>query len=241
MNDFISKFKWVLVGGGLFILVGIIVLVAVLASGSGDSNGDVSAQPTDASGSPAPALERVDRQEFSGEGAAEQTFQAGGGLTLLRFTHSGSSSTNFIVAVSQDGQLVDQVVNSIGDFEGTKAVALPVGDYVMEVRPGAGEWTAQIDQSVPEDAPSPPVEFSGSGQSATEFFSLEAGTTGFRLSHEGQGVFIPSLVRSDGTRVQSIVNESGDFSTRTSVEIKQAGIYLIDVLANGDWEIEVSQ
>lgn len=241
MNDFIGKFKWVLVSGGLFILVGIIVLVAVLASGSRDSGDDVTAQATDASGSPAPPLERVDRQEFSGSGAAEERFEAGGGLTLLRFTHSGSSATNFIVTVSQDGQLIDQVVNAIGDFEGTRAVALPVGNYVMEVRPGAAEWTARIDQSVPEDAPAPPVEFSGSGQSATEFFSLEAGSVDFRLSHKGEGVFIPSLVRSDGTRVETIVNESGDFSSRVAVNVKAAGIYLIDVLANGDWEIEVTQ
>lgn len=240
MNEFISKFKWVLVGGGLFILVGIIVLVAVLASGSRDSD-DLAAPPTDASGSPVPPVERVDRQEFNGDGATEENFKAGGGLTLLRFTHSGGGASNFIVTVSQDGQLIDQVVNAIGPFEGTRAVSLPVGDYVMEVRPGAGEWTAQIDQSVPEEAPPPPVEFSGSGQSATEFFSLEAGSVDFRLLHEGEGVFIPSLVRSDGTRVESIVNESGDFSSRVTVNIKNAGIYLIDVLANGEWEIEVTQ
>ncbi|MEX2587289.1 MAG: hypothetical protein WD602_04755 [Actinomycetota bacterium] len=241
MNDFISKFRWVLVGGGLFILVGIIVLVAVLASGSGDSTDVAGDAPVDASGSPVAPIERVDRQEFSGEGDTKENFKAGGGLTLLRFTHSGGSATNFIVTLSQDGQMIDQVVNAIGDYEGTRAVPLPVGDYVMEVRPGAGEWTAQIDQSVPEDAPAPPAEFSGSGQSATEFFKLEAGSADFRLRHEGQGVFIPGLVRSDGTRAGSIVNESGDFSSRVTVNIKAAGIYLVDVLANGDWEIEVTQ
>lgn len=240
MNEFFSKFKWVLVGGGLFILVGIIVLVAVLASGSGGGGGDPAAQSPDSDGSPAPPVERVESREFEGEGGAELEFRAGGGLTLFRFTHAGRLK-NFIVTVSQNGSNPVQVVNAIGDFEGTRAVPLPIGDYVMEVRPQAGEWTAEITQEVPEEAPAPPVEFSGTGQSATDFFSLEAGPATFRLSHDGEGIFIPSLVRSDGTRVKSIVNETGNFNSRVTVQINDPGIYLIDMLAQNDWVVEVTQ
>lgn len=228
--------------GGLFILVGIIVLVAVLASGSGNRGGEVVGNP-DAEGASGTPIERVDTQEFEGSGGGEQSFRAGGGITLFRLTHSGSTVQNFIVSVRQDGDIVDQLVSVVGDFEGTKAVALPVGDYVMEVRPEAGEWTAQIDQEVPQEAPAPPIELSGTGQSATEFFALEAGPATFRLSNEDarDGPFIPALVRSDGTRISTIVNERGAYDSRETVEIKEAGIYLIDVISNGDWEIDVSQ
>lgn len=236
MNEFWNKFKWYLIGGGSLLLIGAVVLVVVLVVSSNE--GPMVAAPSPEPGAEGQAIEEVDQQEFSGQGSKQQNFQAGGGLTIFTLTHEGGR--NFVVQFGQ-GDDMRLLVNEIGNFEGSKAVGLPVGDYVLDIAT-LGSWTVKISQSVPEEAPAPPKKLEGDGAEASEFFSLKPGPATFRLNYEGQGLFAPQLIKaSDGTVITLLANELSNFSGEKTVEIAEEGIYLVDVAAAGTWSVDISQ
>lgn len=249
MNDFISRFKWILIGAGALILVGIAVTVGVLVGvggkGGGEEGDNVTAadvpgpevneddQDVDLGGEP---VQRVGSQNFEGKGTKSQSFKAGAGLTIVRMTHQGAA--NFVVQIEK-GDVKELLVNEIGKFAGSKAVGLEAGTFTLQIDT-IGKWTIQIDQSVPSSADAPPQKLQGKGQAATNFFSLKDGEAIFRLNHSGSGLFAPSLIRSDGTPVTLLANELGKFNGSKEVEVEK-GIYLIDVTSKGDWTIDVQQ
>ena len=238
MNEFWSKFKWYLIGAGALLLIGIVALVVVLVASS-DEGPMVAAPKPDAGGGATPQrIEKVASQEFEGQGNKKQNFQAGGGLTVFTLSHEGPQ--NFVVQYGQ-GSNMQLLVNEIGNFEGSKAVGLPVGTYTLDIAT-RGQWKVTIDQSVPTEAPAPPKKLEGSGSEASDFFSLKAGPARFRLSYDGEGLFAPTLIKaSDGTVITLLANELSRFNGEKTVEIAEDNIYLVDVTASGRWTIDVSQ
>lgn len=243
MNDFWSKFKWYLIGGGTLLLVGLVVLVVVLIN-SGPEEGPMVAAPEaneteDANGT-GQRIERVRGQEFKGKGTAKQRFEAGGGLTIITMSYEGQQNQNFIVSTKY-GDTFELLANERGSFKGSRALGIPAGDYELEIT-AVGDWTINVDQSLPTQAPSPPKKLEGEGVQASDFFALEAGPATFKLTHRGGNFFGPRLVKAaDGTVVVLLANEQGDFTGDKVVEVAEAGLYLVDVVATGEWEIEVNQ
>ncbi|MGQ0678075.1 MAG: hypothetical protein ACT4OM_00185 [Actinomycetota bacterium] len=245
MNSFLSQFKWVLIGGGVLLLAGIIVFTVVLTKSSigpvdlSDPNvtaADVAGPETGQDVKIGEGLQQVDSRSFSGKGKMSQSFRAGGGLTIVKLTHRGQR--NFIVQLGQ-GQDQQLLINAVGQFAGSKALGLAIGEYTLEIE-ADGEWTAQIDQSVPSAAEPVPQSLSGEGQTATKYFALKEGDATFRLTHDGTGLFAPTLVRSDGTLITNLANEIGQFRGDKEVALSE-GIYLVDVVTKGKWTIAVSQ
>lgn len=236
MNEFWNKFKWYLIGAGCLLLVAIAVTVGFLVANSNE--GPVVAAPKPSPGQELPRVEKVESQEFEGQGSKKQSFKAGGGLTVFTLTHSGRA--NFVVQYGT-GQTSNLLVNEIGNYEGSKAVGLPVGDYTLDIAT-RGQWKVKIDQSVPTEAPLPPKKLEGERAAASEFFSLKAGPARFRLTYKGAGLFAPQLINAaDGTVVTLLANELSDFTGEKTVEIVADGIYVVDVTASGPWTIDVSQ
>lgn len=243
MNDFISRFKWVLIGGGSLILVAIAVTVGVLVGVGGRPGQVENGEVPNVADIPGPETNQGGEgagsgngQTFEGTGTKSQTFQTGGGLTIIKLTHEGPA--NFVVQYGQ-GQDLQLLVNAIGLFAGSKAVGLPEGEYTLDIST-LGDWTVLIEQSAPSSADGPPQELSGNGQVATDFFSLAEGTATFQMNHEGTGGFIATLIRSDGTPITGLANELGVFNGSKEVTVSE-GIYLVDVTTKGDWTIDVSQ
>lgn len=85
------------------------------------------------------------------------------------------------------------------------------------------------------------IQLSGSGQEATERFSLESGLAIFKMTHSGQANFIVTLLDSNGERVGSLVNEIGPFDGSKAEKIPAAGEYILDVTASGPWTIDIKQ
>jgi hypothetical protein len=81
----------------------------------------------------------------------------------------------------------------------------------------------------------------GRGQQASQRFDLERGLTIFRLQHSGQRNFIVSLVDSNGRQADGLVNVIGPFEGGKAVGIANAGEYLANVQADGEWTITVEQ
>jgi hypothetical protein len=83
------------------------------------------------------------------------------------------------------------------------------------------------------------VVLSGSGQTATEPFELEAGLSICRMTHQANRNFIVWLLDSNGRRVDLLVNEIGSSSGSKAVQIPSSGTYLLQVEADGPWTIQV--
>ena len=243
-NDvFLDKFKWLVFGGVTAILLafGGLIFALSITSRSNEKTEDASLlDKVGADRSPGAEAERTETApglSLEGKGKKSQTFNAGGGLTIIKLAHRGPS--NFVVLYGQ-GQATQLLVNEVGLYEGSRALGLPAGDYILEIDT-TGDWAVQIDQSVPTTAEAPPQTLSGDGQAATKFFSLKPGTARFRVSHEGDGFFAPYLLKADGTGLTNLANELGKFSGDKTVDIAAEGVYVVDVSANGPWSIDVSQ
>lgn len=252
MNEFWNKFKWYVIGGGALLVVGAVALVVVLVT-SGPEEGPMMAAPDNggAGNGDSARIERVDSQSFEGDGNGTVDFRGGGGLTILSVSHNGGPLQNFIVWL--DGEDRKLLANELGNYEGSRAVGLEIGDYTLDITAG-GSWTVQIDQSIPSEAPAPPKTLEGSGPQASDYFYLAAGEVSFTISHDSDAPFYAFLMKaSDGEDLGALVSRaipdeqrafSGFEVTRS---VPQEGIYLINVEGGmrerplGEWEIEVSQ
>lgn len=98
----------------------------------------------------------------------------------------------------------------------------------------------------PVDEPEPvkpaPINLSGTGQTATEKFTLQSGLAVFKMTHSGSSNFIVVLLDSAGNEVDySLVNEIGAFNGSKAVQIPDSGEYLLDIQAGGAWTVTIEQ
>ena len=180
-------------------------------------------------------------QSFSGEGhRAISPIQLDEGLTIVTLTHTGSS--NFAIwLLDSDGENVDLLVNEIGSFDGSTALGIEVaGAYALDIT-ADGAWTIKIEQLKPTSAPGVPQTFTGTGPKASSLFWLDKTLTTFEMSHDGSSNFAIWLLDSDGENVDLLVNEIGSFDGSTAIGLPAAGVYVLDIYADGDWTISVQQ
>ena len=172
---------------------------------------------------------------LSGTGQQISTqFALDEGLAVFKMTHTGSS--NFVVSlVNLDGQPDRLLVNTIGQFNGSKALPVQAGNYVLDITADGG-WTVNIEHPVPSAAL---ISFplTGQGEQATGFFVLGQGPITFNLTHAGSQNFMVTLLDQNGQPVDILANEVGPFAGNKTVEIQTPGAYLLDISANGDWSI----
>jgi len=81
--------------------------------------------------------------------------------------------------------------------------------------------------------------FSGSGQSVEQGIEIEGGLTVLRASHSGDSNFQVSL-EDDTEFGESFINVIGGFDG-AQAELVDAGEYILDVNADGNWEIDIEQ
>lgn len=180
-------------------------------------------------------------QSFSGQGhRAISSIQLETGLTIVTMTHTGSS--NFIVWLrDSNGQDVELLVNRIGSFDGSTAFGITdSGPYALDID-ADGAWTIGIEQLKPTSAPGVPRTFTGTGPKASPVFWLDDVLTTFDMSHDGASNFGIWLLDSNGDPVDLLVNEIGDFDGSTAVGVPAAGVYILDIEADGAWTVGVTQ
>lgn len=106
----------------------------------------------------------------------------------------------------------------------------------------------QVEQ-VPAPSILPPVDtpvsattftLSGTGQTATELFNLNQGLARFELFHDGEHNFAVILMTEQGKTTELLVNEIGPFTGSKAVQIRQPGRYLLDITADGNWSVIIS-
>ncbi|NQE52231.1 hypothetical protein C5S29_01460 [ANME-1 cluster archaeon GoMg3.2] len=176
---------------------------------------------------------------FSGRGQeATSKFSLEKGLSIFKMTHDGDR--NFIAWLFDDeGDRIDLVVSEIGEFDGSKVVGIKKqGDYLLDIN-ADGRWMITIEQPRPSYAPPVPKTLKGKGQQASEMFHLDKGLARFEMTHDGDSNFAIWLFDDEGDRIDLVVNEIGEFDGSKAVSIRKGGIYLLDISADGNWEISI--
>lgn len=110
---------------------------------------------------------------------------------------------------------------------------------VVPIVGSTGSIAATGQETDPESEPDP-IRFTGSGASVTEEFELEGGVTIAEAVHDGESNFIVDLIPTDDGFEELLVNAIGDFDGASGV-LAEEGTYLLDVDADGSWEIEIQQ
>ncbi|ELY26616.1 hypothetical protein C500_15685 [Natrialba magadii ATCC 43099] len=95
-------------------------------------------------------------------------------------------------------------------------------------------------QDTDQTAESELITFTDAGSTVTDEFELEDGVTIVESSHDGDSNFIVDLVPATGDRAELLVNAIGAYTGATGL-IAAEGQYLLDIDADGNWEIEIQQ
>ncbi|MDL5361325.1 hypothetical protein [Halalkalicoccus sp. NIPERK01] len=86
-----------------------------------------------------------------------------------------------------------------------------------------------------------PIELSGSGADVSDEFDLEGGFVIVEATHTGgDSNFQIELVDDNGDMAALFVNEIGEFDGKAGAS-PEAGSYVLDINADGDWEITLRQ
>jgi hypothetical protein len=160
------------------------------------------------------------------------------GLAIFDIAHVGEN--NLIVHLFDPrSHKTHLVFNEIGTYSGNQPMTIErSGQYQLDID-ADGTWSLGIKQPRPTQGHSTPHSFAAKGNVLTDFLQLKAGQHEFKLRHTGQNRFRAVLVDRDGRRFESIVSVEGVFDGVRTIRINHAGLYFLNVTADGDWTIDV--
>jgi hypothetical protein len=128
---------------------------------------------------------------------------------------------------------------------------VPVAVYdVLVINPdgpsGLLSYAFNVFAPPPPPPPPPPpglqtYNFSGRGDTATSFFTLEKGISKFTMTHSGSSNFIIWLYNQNGERVELLVNEIGSFNGSHALGIEATTNYMLNITADGPWTVTIEQ
>lgn len=177
--------------------------------------------------------------QLSGKGdRATRTFSLEPGLVIWKVEHEGRS--NFQVhLLNEQGDEVDLPVNHIGRYTGSQAGHVRhAGKHRLQVK-ADGAWKVTLEQPRPAGASESPQSFTGQGPHATACFALNRGSHVVESKHRGEGIFRVVLVDQDGRPVEQAAGIIGHYDGSKAIKVSEPGVFLLNVVADGDWEISV--
>ncbi len=197
-------------------------------------------QPVRMTFSTAPATP-ISPTKFAGSGkdfTSKAQFEEG--LLIVNYRHSGER--NFIVWMLNDkGEKQKLIANEIGSCNGRSAFKIVfAGDYLFDVT-ADGSWEIEFSQPIPVAELNTPTTIIGTGNTVSKFINMKSGLTTFEIKHNGESNFIVWLLNSKGEHTKLIANEIGVFSGNKAIGMSSAGIYLLDIEADGKWLIKINQ
>jgi len=221
-------------GAMLCAAVGLIVMSGTLARGSDDYNDSDNQSQTQAGDQ-----QQTDQITLQGSGQqASDKFTLAPGLSIFEVKHDGESNL-IIRLLDKDGNEIDTVFNQIGAFEGDRGCAIKRGGECLFDVIADGNWTIGVRQPRPEQGETVPTTLQGTGHHTTPFVQLEKGLNVFKMKHTGESRFRVTLTDEDGQPVETLVNTLGAFDGSKPLNIENAGIYFLNVGADGDWTIDI--
>lgn len=227
---------WVVLARAVVALVVLVGVVVATGGGGGHAPSALAAgrsvaQPTP---SPPPPV------ELSGTGdQVTKPFALTGGLAVLR-VECPSCKGNFIVELLDDNQQVkDVVANRVGAYSGSRAAGVQAGDHVLLVGADA-PWRVEITQPRDQQAAELPQSATGSGDRVVGPFAADK-TVAVRATHSKGNDFVLTVLDAKGRAQDLVFNETGAFDGAAVAQMTSAGPYYINVTADGDWTLELSE
>lgn len=171
---------------------------------------------------------------------ATKKFDLPQGLVVFHLTHQGAGFFG-VNLLDASGKLTDLLANQIGKADVSKGVGVrEAGSFLLDVT-ADGDWTVEIAQPDLAAAAAPAQPLKGHGQQVSAPLQLQAGLTTFRFKHSGNGFFGVTLLDQQGKLVDLVANEIGKADGSKATGIRDAGIYFLNIAADGDWEIAIEQ
>jgi hypothetical protein len=96
-------------------------------------------------------------------------------------------------------------------------------------------------QVIPTQPQDESISLQGTGRQATQKFELQPGLSVFEVAHEGQSNLIIKLLDENGKEIDTVFNQIGPFVGQRGLHVPQGASYLLDVVADGDWAVDVRQ
>jgi hypothetical protein len=113
------------------------------------------------------------------------------------------------------------------------------GDADQAARRAERQANAEAESgSEEEGAPVAELRFNGSEPTVTDSFAVPAGLLTVTASHEGDGNFSVLAYSPDGYE-ELLFNEIGPFSGQSALEVDPESTLVLDVEANGAWEVVI--
>ncbi|PFQ44383.1 hypothetical protein COK05_16980 [Bacillus cereus] len=183
------------------------------------------------------AVERLSQDHsvsLEGDGAnSSDFFELKSGFVIAEVEHTGESNA-ILELKDEQGNDSGSLSNFIGNGKEKRVVLLnKSGKYF--INPMAdGHWKVNMSQSIPMDkVVTAPGTISGHGSDVV-FVKLEKGLKELHGVHKnGESNFVVDLNDS------MIFNEIGAADTTKKVPVKENGIHIFTIQADGDWTIEV--
>lgn len=176
--------------------------------------------------------------DFAGTGKQSTNFiHLKSGLAAVSSTYNGSG--NFIVwLMDSKGDKIELAANEIGSYAGKTIFGIDEGNYFFDVT-ADGSWSISVNQPEPTREVNPPVKIEGTGDSFSEFIYFD-GLTTFDMNYSGDRNFIIWLLDKNGNHVDLLANEIGSGNVNKTLGI-DAGIYVLQISASGDWVVNIEQ
>jgi hypothetical protein len=119
-------------------------------------------------------------------------------------------------------------------------------DYMIYVDDAEGPWTVEILKSPKPTPISSETAFSGTTNKVTPFFHLKAGSAKFTIHQKLKGQFSPrieiQLVNADtGAYVSSLCHNATEPTQTATVDIPEAGNFVLEVIGGEIWDVSYAQ
>lgn len=193
--------------------------------------------PTPSSTPTATPRRTPEARTFDGEGThLTERFPLEGGLVIFDPTHVQGDSNFVVWLYDGDGEPVKQLVDDVGEWEGSVVTNVRPGEYFLHVE-ADGTWQVNVRQPRPTAGSSLP-------QSASETDSDYVGPIehagAVRVTFQGRDDARYSVWQHgrDGSREQQVFNGTGPTGERSAVTSTD-GIWFVAVETGGSWTIRV--
>lgn len=180
------------------------------------------------------------------------TFTVTEGIATFDIRHDGTGEFS-VDLLNSRGRSEQLLVDTSGRYSGVvgagvseDSVSGPApGSHTLSVE-ASGAWEIEVSQPGWTSGDRAPISLRGSGDDVAGPIELQAGRAEFTLVHDGTSTFVVDLVKTDGTLVDTLANETGSFRGTKRLGVRagaaqgaEPGVYGLFVTADGRWSISM--
>jgi hypothetical protein len=162
-------------------------------------------------------------------------------LLFVEEQHDGTRSFAVWLKDAASGENIELAANEIGAYNGALVIPVDSGTYYYEIE-ADGNWsvTTKLPGHWGQVPDSSAYNFADRGARISSKFHLVQGRANINMTHDGEHNFAVYIYDINlGTR-DLLANEIGPYSGSGTIAARD-GIYVLDVEADGNWQIQISQ